>query len=155
MMFTSAYSHMHVENLLNGPVEFSKLLLNIEQKAMLIAFLLHHVTHAITTACLHTLLKFFYRRSNTEGKLSTLVVFRMPRKPVSALLNDSIMDVLLGSFQENLRANFLSKHQWRGAFRNSNYLFSRTLMGAWMDGWIGNHREISICGKVIVVPNKA
>ena len=111
-------------------VNLHSLLLNIEHKAMLIAFWLHHITHAITTACLHTLLKFFYRKSNTDGKLSTLVVFRMPRTPASVLLNDSIMDVLLGS----LRATFLSKHQWRGASRNWNYLFSRTLMDA--SGWM-------------------
>ena len=115
-------------------VNLHSLLLNIERKAMLIAFWLHHITQAITTACLHTLLKFFYRKSNTDGKLSTLVIFRMPRTPASVLLNDSIMDVLLGSFQENLRATFLSKHQWRGASRNSDYLFSRTLMDA--SGWM-------------------
>ena len=115
-------------------VNLHSLLLNIERKAMLIAFWLHHITQAITTACLYTLLKFFYRKSNANGKLSTLVVFRMPRTPASVLLNDSIMDVLLGSFQENLRATFLSKHQWRGASRNSDYFFSRTLMDA--SGWM-------------------
>ena len=78
-------------DLLNS-VNLHSLLLNIEYKAMLVAFWLHH---AMITACLHTLLKFLYRKSKTDGKLSMLAVSGMPRRPASALENDSIMDVLL------------------------------------------------------------
>ena len=81
-------------DLLNS-VNLHSLLLNIEYKAMLVAFWLHHKMHAMITACLHTLLKFLYRKSKTDGKLSMLAVSGMPRRPASALENDSIMDVLL------------------------------------------------------------